>query len=113
MTVQGITPVVPVDDLSAGVRFWQTALGVEPAFVDGDRWAQFDVGPRRLALSGTDRLTDAPSIMVKVSDIDEARAQIAGAGAVVGDVQEGPHERRFLATAPYGVVVFYSPKRSN
>ncbi len=110
MAAEGITPVVPVDDLAAAVEFWETVLGVKPTFVDGDRWAQFDLGARRVALSGTDRLTDEPSIMVKVGDLAQARAQMASAGAAVGEIVEGPHELRFLAKAQYGVAVFYSPK---
>jgi hypothetical protein len=110
MAVEGITPVVPVDDLVAAAKFWELVLGVAPTFVDGDRWAQFDVGPRRLALAGTDRVTDEPSLMLKVGDLDAARSQVTAAGATAGEVQEGPHELRFLATTPYGAIVFYSPK---
>jgi len=110
MTAEGITPVVPVDDLAAAAAFWKSILGVEPTFVDGDRWAQFDLGSRRLALSGSDRLTDEPSIMVKVGNLDQAIAQVGAAGGTAGKVEEGPHELRVLATTPYGVIVFYSPK---
>jgi hypothetical protein len=85
-------------------------LGIKPTFVDGDRWAQFDLGPRRLALSGTDRLTDDPSIMIKVEDLNHARAQVTTAGAAVGAIQEGPHESRFLADTKHGTIVFYTPK---
>ncbi len=112
MAVEGITPVLPVDDLAAGVKFWESVLGVDPTFVDGDRWAQFDLGPKRLALAGTDRLTDEPSIMLKVGNLDEARAQVTALGGTVGEVEVGPHELRFVATTQYGVIVFYSPKQA-
>jgi hypothetical protein len=109
MAAEGITPVLPVDDLGMAVEFWSSTLGVAPTFVDGDRWAQFDLGPRRLALAGSDRLTDDPSVMIKVSDLDAARDQMSASGGSIGEIQIGPHERRFLARTPFGTIVFYSP----
>lgn len=109
MVAESITSVLPVDDLNEAVEFWSAVLGVAPTFVDGDRWAQFDLGPRRLALAGSDRLTDDPSVMIKVTDLDVARAQLTAAGAIVGEVQTGPHELRFLARTKFGSIIFYSP----
>ncbi len=109
MAAEGITPVLPVDDLTEAVAFWETVLGIKPTFVDGDRWAQFDLGPRRLALSGTDRLADDPSIMIKVSDLDHARTLVTAAGATADPTQTGPHESRFLANTKHGTIVFYTP----
>ena len=39
----------------AAAKVWAALLGVAPTFVDGDRWAQFDVNGKRIALAGTDR----------------------------------------------------------
>lgn len=110
MAAEGITPVIPVDELAAAVEFWRSVLGVEPTFVDGDRWAQFDLGPRRLALAGSDRMTDDFSVMLKVSDLKEAREELTARGATVGEIQAGPHELRFLASTPFGPIVCYSSK---
>jgi catechol 2,3-dioxygenase-like lactoylglutathione lyase family enzyme len=114
MSAQSFSPVLPVPDLPGAVAFWSQLLGVEPTFVDGDRWAQFDVDGRRLALAGTDRFADEPGLMVKVDDVEDARGALAGAGAgaEVGPVQDGAHERRCTVTAPGGwSVVLYSPLR--
>jgi predicted enzyme related to lactoylglutathione lyase len=108
MAAESITPVLPADDLGAAVEFWSSVLGIAPTFVDGNRWAQFDLGSHRLALAGSDRLTDQPSVMVKVSDLEAAREQVGASGARVGEIQTGPHEHRFLAHTPFGSIIFYS-----
>ena len=112
MQIEGLTPVLPVDDLQAAVRTWAALLGVEPTFIDGERWAQFDVGGRRLALAGTDRAADVPGVMIKVADVAAAREQAASLGLAVGDLQQGPHETRCLITGPGGwPVVVYAPRK--
>ena len=94
MNIERISSVVPVDDLGAAVTQWATLLGTEATFVDGDRWAQFDVGTARLALAGTDRASDAAGVMIKVDDIDAARDAYSAAGLSVGTITDGAHERR-------------------
>lgn len=95
MSVEKVTPVVPVNNMAAAVAAWSAALGTEPTFVDGDRWAQFDVGSSRIALAGTDRASDDPGLMIKVDDAAAARRSYASAGADVGELTEGAHEVRF------------------
>jgi catechol 2,3-dioxygenase-like lactoylglutathione lyase family enzyme len=94
-----ITPVLPVPDLAEAVAYWTDLLGIAPTFVDGDRWAQFDLGPSRLALAGTDRMTDAAGVMVKVETLDAV------------EHERGPHEDRAFVTDPAGhpVVLYRSP----
>ena len=65
MSIESFATVIPVPDLHEAVAFWQQLLGTEPTFVDGDRWAQFDVGGRRISLAGADRFADAPSVMLR------------------------------------------------
>lgn len=109
MAIESFATVLPVPDLAAGVAFWQELLGVAPTFVDGDRWAQFDVDGRRIALAGTDRVADIPSLMLKASDLEATRDALAALGAVVSEIRQGPHERRFEATTPGGwTVAVYS-----
>ena len=111
MDVQAVTPVLPVDDVAAAARIWAALLGVEPTFVDGDRWAQFDVGGRRIALAGTDRVSDQAGVMIRVGDLEAARVAATAAGLPVGEIQEGPHELRCVVTAPGGwPVVLYAPR---
>jgi catechol 2,3-dioxygenase-like lactoylglutathione lyase family enzyme len=109
MAAESFTPVFPTDDLDAAVEFWTSVLGVAPTFVDGDRWAQFDLGPRRLALAGSDRMADEPGVMVKVDNLEAARLELAGRGEDVGEIEAGPHERRFLIRTRFCPIVFYSP----
>lgn len=111
MEIQGVASVLPVDDVAAAAETWAALLGVAPTFVDGERWAQFDVAGRRLALAGTDRVSNLPGVMIKVSDLEAARARAEAQGLTVGPVQEGPHEQRCLVDGPGGwPVVFYSPR---
>lgn len=110
MTAERIAPVVTTDDLADAVRRWSTLLGVEPTFVDGDRWAQFDVAGGRLALSGADRVHDGPAVLVKVADLDEARARAESLGYRVGEITTGPHERRCVAVGPDDhAVILHAP----
>lgn len=106
MTAQRISLALPTDDLLAAVDWWSRTLGSEPTFVDGDRWAQFDLAGGRLALMGSDRVGGgAPVAMVKVADLDAA---VAADGANFGPIEKGPHERRSLGTDPAGnAVVLY------
>lgn len=110
MHVEKVATVVPVDDLERAVRRWTALLGTEPTFVDGDRWAQFDIAGARIALAGTDRASDAVGLMLKVDDLDAARAAATQAGLTVGEVETGPHELRAVATGDAAPVVFYTPK---
>ncbi|HEY5070596.1 MAG TPA: VOC family protein [Caulobacteraceae bacterium] len=111
MQIENLGPVLPVPDLAAAVVVWSALLGAQPKFVDGDRWAQFEVGGHRLALAGTDRDGDLAGVMIKVDDLDEARRLARAVGVAVGENREGPHELRFVATAPGGwPIVFYAPR---
>ena len=109
MAALSITTVIPVPDLAAGVAEWSTILGVDPTFVDGDRWAQFDVGTTRLALSGTDRPDDEVGVMVKVDDMDVHVTGLRSAGLSVDDPTRGAHEMRSQVTHTDGShTVLYS-----
>lgn len=111
VTIEGMATVVPVSDMAGAVAFWRQALGVEPTFVDGERWAQFDAAGGRIALAGADRFADVPSLMLKTSDLEATREALARAGATVSEVAEGAHERRVEATVPGGwTVAVYAPK---
>jgi len=111
MDIEGVATVLPVDDVPAAAEVWAVLLGVEPTFVDSQRWAQFDIAGRRIALAGTDRVSNLPGVMLKVADLDAARDRAAGQGLTVGPTQPGPHEDRCLVEAPGGwPVILYSPR---
>lgn len=112
MDIQGLNPVLPVDDLDQAVAVWTALLGVKPTFVDGDRWAQFDVAGRRLALAGTDRVSEAAGVMIKVGDLAAALDAARGQGLAVGAPQEGPHEVRCVVMTPGGwPAILYQPRK--
>jgi hypothetical protein len=110
MAIEKLATVLPVDDLAGAVAAWSKALDAQPTFVDGARWAQFDVAGGRLCLAGADRASDLPGLMLKVADLDAARAALTGAGFAPGAVAQGPHERRFSVPLPGGAATFYAPK---
>lgn len=108
--VEKLATVLPVDDMAAGVAAWSALLGVAPTFVDGDRWAQFDVAGSRLALAGVDRASDAAGVMIKVADLDGVHVRLAEAGFAPQAIETGPHERRFAVTMPGGwAATLYQP----
>jgi hypothetical protein len=110
MHVEKIVPVLPTDDLAGAVAAWSALLGAEPTFVDGDRWAQFDVGGSRVALAGADKTTERPAVMVKVDDLAAARDTAVAAGLVASPVARGGHELRCQVESPDGwVAVLYAP----
>ncbi|MBB2910810.1 hypothetical protein FHS43_002073 [Streptosporangium becharense] len=105
-----LAPVIPCADLRKSAEVWAALLGAAPTFVDGGRWAQFDLASGRLALSGTDRVSSGPSVMVKVADVAAARAHAAELGLDAGPIETGPHEVRCVVSGPDGWdVVFYAP----
>ncbi len=111
MDIQAVTAMLPVDDVAEAARIWERLLGAAPTFVDGQRWAQFDVAGRRIALAGTDRVSDQAGIMIKVGDLAAAREAAIAAGLTVTEPREGPHEVRCVVTAPGGwPVVLYVAK---
>lgn len=111
MDIQGIATVLPVKDVAAAAKQWAAVLGVEPTFVDAPRWAQFDIGGRRIALAGTDRMADAAGLMIKVGDLAAARDAFLAQGLRMGAIQEGPHEMRCAGEGPDGCpVMLYAPK---
>ncbi|GGM94867.1 hypothetical protein GCM10011609_35430 [Lentzea pudingi] len=113
MSAERIATMIPADDLAGSVALWSALLGVPPTFVDGDRWAQFDVAGGRLALAGTDRVHDGPAVLVRVPDLERAHASAKDSGLEVGPITEGPHELRCVVTVPDGTaVVLHGPRSS-
>jgi hypothetical protein len=109
--IEAVATMLPVEDMASAVEAWAALLGAAPTFVDGERWAQFDVAGRRIALAGTDRVSDHPGVMIKVGDLEAARARAIAQGLGVGPLREGPHETRFVVESPGGwPVVFYAPR---
>ncbi len=114
MDILNLSPVLPVDDIASAVVAWSALLGAPPKFVDGERWAVFDLGGHRLALAGSDRDADTAGVMIKVDDLAAARDRATGLGLAIGPDRQGPHETRFTLTAPGDwPVTFYASRAAS
>ncbi|MBI4944202.1 MAG: VOC family protein [Actinobacteria bacterium] len=96
--------VHPVDDIAAAVAFYGAALGLPTRFVDGDRYAAFDAGGATLAVAAeTEDVAGIAAAAFKVDDVDAAATRLLAAGGqVIHGPVDGPHERRVLASDPWG-----------
>jgi glyoxylase I family protein len=79
-------------DIDRAVAFYTDVLGFTLARRSGHEWAELDAGPLRFALHGTeDDLPPSGTVVLRVDDLDEARATLERRGAVfdafVGDVE--------------------------
>jgi hypothetical protein len=102
--------VFPTGAMAGAVEFVSAVLGIAPTFVDGDRWAQFDLNGGRLSLASGAESSGSPQVMVKVADLDGVCGRLRGAGFDVGGPVTGPHERRVSVTGPDGWgAVLYEP----
>jgi hypothetical protein len=107
----GMAAVFPTAVMADGVRFVAAVLGVEPTFVDGERWAQFDLGGARLALASGAESSGAAQMMVKVADVAGVAQRLAAAGYDVAGPVTGSHEVRVSVAGPDGwSVVLYEPR---
>ena len=83
-----------------------------PSFVDGDRWAQFDVGGTRVSLAGTDRTTKIAGLMVKTEHLETLRESLKESGLSVSELVDGIHETRFSVDGLEVPVTIYSSRQS-
>jgi CreA protein len=81
-----------VADLDAAVTFYGEVLGLELVRREGQEWAEFEAGPIRLALHGTEAPETGGSggatAVFRVDDLDAARWQLVERGAAF-DEHEG------------------------
>ena len=70
-------------DMDAAVAFYRDVVGLALVRRDGDAWAQFDAGPVRFALHGTDEKAAGRSgtVVFRVDDLDAARWTLQERGA--------------------------------
>jgi catechol 2,3-dioxygenase-like lactoylglutathione lyase family enzyme len=84
-------------DMDRAVAFYGSVLGLPVTSRSGDEWAEFQAGPVRLALHGTEA-TVPPSgtVVFRVDDLDEARWTLQQRGvAFEGHESEVPGVARF------------------
>ena len=76
--------------------------------MDGDRWAQLDIGDTRLSLAGSDRSSDEVGLLIKVSDARASQLSLIELGFKTGSLVTGNHEERFNVENLTVPVTFYS-----
>lgn len=79
-------------DMDAAVAFYRDVVGLPLVRRSGGDWAEFDAGPIRLALHGTDEQAPGSGTAVfEVDDLDAERAALESRGAAfdafVGEVE--------------------------
>jgi catechol 2,3-dioxygenase-like lactoylglutathione lyase family enzyme len=85
-------------DMDRAVAFYGDVLGLPMANRAGNEWAEFQAGPVRLALHGTEERSLPPSgtVVFRVDDLDEARWALEQRGvAFDGHESEVPGVARF------------------
>ena len=103
MTPEG--PIVAIDhvyywtrDMDRAVAFYGDVLGLAVAHRAGDEWAEFQAGPVRLALHGTEEAAVPASgtVVFRVEHLEEARWSLQQRGVVFdGHESEVPGFARF------------------
>jgi predicted enzyme related to lactoylglutathione lyase len=92
------------DDVTAAVRFYRDALGLNVKFQDGDRYAALDGGGTTFAIAGPEeQIVAEPAVSFKVDDVAAMTDRLTAAGAaLVRGPEEGPHEIRAVLRDPAG-----------
>jgi len=100
-----------VDDMDAAVHFYTDVLGCTLKFRDADRWAAFDLAGVTLAVEGGGHGgPGGATVSLRVDGLAELVAELRAAGATVGEIETGPHERRAGLTDPAGnQLILYEP----
>lgn len=104
--------VFPAAKIEDSVGFVSAVLGIDPTFVDGERWAQFDLGGARLSLAAGKESSGGAELVVKVADVAADAERLRGLGWDVEGPVTGEHEVRVSVAGPDGWrVVMYQPLR--
>ena len=86
-----------VSDLEKSIRFYQNNIGFELKFIDGNAWAEFDMGETSFALlqRPAEKGAVRPAktrIMFEVNDIEKIRQQLISLSVkLIRDVREEPY----------------------
>lgn len=93
MAAEQIDPTFP-DDMTGVVRFLAELLGHAPALIDGERWSQTEGNGSRVMFAGPDTGGKAPTLAVKVNNLDATTARLRDAGFEVDELAADQYERR-------------------
>ena len=99
MALKGIDHVFYwVHDMDRAVTFYADVVGLKMLHRAGDDWTEFDAGPIRLALHGTDReVPGSGTVVFEVADLDAERWRLEQQGVRFDDyVGEVDGRLRFM-----------------
>lgn len=98
--------IYPAPDMPAAKAWYTSVLGVEPYF-DEEAYVGFDVGGYELGLFAFGKPEDGPKTYWGVANIDDALAELIGAGATLLDpvTDVGGGIRMAEVTDPMGFAV--------
>jgi catechol 2,3-dioxygenase-like lactoylglutathione lyase family enzyme len=99
-------------DMDAAVRFYTEVLGFGLKLRDGDHWAAFDAGGTTLAIEGgSPGGPGGATVSLRVEGLASVVDDLRSKGAEVGQIEEGPHERKAQLRDPAGnQLVLYEPR---
>lgn len=106
--------IYTVRELDRAVRFYRDVLGLPLKFTDNSGWAAFDAGGATLALEQAASVAQGQAIRASLKlsgDLEEFVSRLRAAGAQVGEIRTGAHERIAVVTDPDGnQVTLYVPR---
>lgn len=89
--------------------FYESALGLQPKFRDGERWIQYAAGGANVAMASLEEAAPVTSGLVMVFEVDgfeEVKEKVAAAGGeVLGLRDMGAHGSVLSLRDPEGNVV--------
>lgn len=95
MIIELMEVILYVDDMAAAVAFYRDVLGLPIAYPHCDdysqeHWVAFETGTCRLCLHGGGQRhqgADAPKVVFRVNDLDDARSCLLEKGVRLTDVR--------------------------
>lgn len=104
-------------DVAKARHFYETVLGLEPKFTDGERWVQFKIGGSNFALASPDEAppgAEGGIVVFEVDNLDELRGRLAADRvAILAERDMGAHGRTFAIKDPNGNLVQFFERRSS
>lgn len=107
MTVKRIRQIfIAASDFEAQCEFFESGLGLDPQFRDGDNWAQFSAGDISFAIAGgRESMGVEVGTAIPVFEVDDLEThieQIKVAGGAHGEIRDmGDHGRTVLVKDPF------------
>lgn len=107
MTVKRIRQIfIAAVDFEAQCEFFESTVGLELQFRDGDNWAQFSAGDISFAIAGgRESMSVSVGTTVPVFEVDALEThleQINAAGGTHGEIRDmGDHGRTALVKDPF------------